>query len=146
MSTYESHPSPIDAQRILNDDRDGYTIQVTLTNLAVRDLVKALARRVFTAACNGKPLQIGARLLYLGGARTDREEATSRLTHALGDHWTPTWNLSADDTTRLAHWLLEQADEPPTCRDCDRLLDTVNDPDATTCGQCTWARTRPIGA
>ena len=29
MSTYESHPSPIDAQRILNDDRDGYTVQVT---------------------------------------------------------------------------------------------------------------------
>lgn len=70
MSTYESHPSPIGAQRILNNNRDGYTIQVTLTNLAVRDLVKALARRVFTADCNGKPLQIGTRLLYLGGART----------------------------------------------------------------------------
>ena len=135
MSTFEAHPSPIDAQRIVNDDRDGYTIQISLTGVATRDLLKALGRRALLRTRAG----IGWRLLAIGDTTGDDQDRTlTALTHTLGD-WTPTWDLSPDDATALGNWLLEQAEEPPTCRDCDRLLDTTNDPDAPVCGQCVWS-------
>ena len=54
--TTESHPAPIDITRVFSTSadgiRDGYAIEVSLTHVATRDILRALARRAYIAAAN----------------------------------------------------------------------------------------------
>lgn len=134
----EGHPSPIDAIRVVDNrdvDAPSHAVEISLTHVATRDLLKALARRVFIAATNGHQLRLREAL---------REEGTSRLMTSLGDHWLPVWTLTADDATALGNHLLDCAEEPFTC-DCGRFVDLEGDGE-TTCSVHHWTEQPRIGA
>ena len=148
MSTTETHPAPIDITRVFSTSadgiRDGYAIEVSLTHVATRDILRALARRAYIAAANGAPLQLARRLLVVGATKgVDQSDALTRLTQHIGDHTWPTWHLTPDDATALGNALLDLAEDPPECGCGAGLVDLTDE--LLVCSNCHWLN-KPIGA
>lgn len=114
--------------------QDTHEVQLALTPNAQHQLVRAIARAVFVGQANGKPVM--SLLLAAGttGINADQNEALDAVLAAIGTSWAslPT---SPDEATSLGHALLEAAEPPQVCADCNHVIDT--DTAGTSCARCT---------
>lgn len=114
--------------------QDTHEVQLALTPNAQHQLVRAIARAVLVAQSNGKPLH--SLLLAAGttGINADQHDALDEVLAAIGTAWA-SLSASPDEATALGHALLEAAEPPQVCADCNHVIDT--DTAGTSCARCT---------
>ena len=113
---------------------DTHEVQIALTPNAQRLIVRAFARAFHVAAANGTPL---GKTMHIAGQIGVDEHQVAALDAAqsrLGSAWA-VLTVSPDEATTLGRALLEAAEPPTVCADCDHLIDT--DMAGNTCARCT---------
>ncbi len=114
--------------------QDTHEVQLALIPNAQHQLVRAIARAVLVAQSNGKPMHS---LLLAAGTtviNSDQNDALDTVIAAIGSGWA-SLTVSPDEATALGDALLDAAEAPPICADCNRVIDS--DMSGNVCARCT---------